>query len=462
MAIQSADIKAQTDIVSIIGQCVDLKKRGSTYVGLCPFHTEKTPSFTVYPIDQNFHCYGCGEHGDIFSFLQKIHGVDFAGSMRLAMEAANISDSSYTPPRPSFTPAPLAPPPPPSYTAKEVFQKTLQEYNQNYFVKFLRNRFGNEAAQKLVASYFIGTSKYKPGCVLFWQIDQAGNIRGGKIMLYDPATCRRSKDIDPTWAHTLVKSKEEYRLNQCLFGEHLLNLHPGKAVGVVESEKTAVIASLYLPGRLWLASGGSGALTAKKLQVLKGRDVLLFPDLGTDKNTGLTWFERWQKIAQEANNSGLTVGVSDLIERGATEEQRENTEDLADYLLRFDLAEFQAPPPPPTIQDAPAPIHTGNRIEQFTSRLTGETFSLEIEDPDFPANWWYHTPLPTVKTDRQAKIDLMCAADFVSGYPIPFAPDEDQQRAKTKQRAKELADWYDNLKPWINTGPLVTIRVTAR
>ncbi len=71
------EISARLSIVDLVGEYVSLKKSGSGYVGLCPFHGEKTPSFNVIPAKEIFHCFGCGAGGDIFSFLMKIEGLSF-------------------------------------------------------------------------------------------------------------------------------------------------------------------------------------------------------------------------------------------------------------------------------------------------------------------------------------------------------------------------------------------------
>ena len=72
------DIRNKSDIVTVISEYVALKKRGRNYLGLCPFHSEKTASFTVSGEKQMFHCFGCGEGGNIFSFLMKIENLGFA------------------------------------------------------------------------------------------------------------------------------------------------------------------------------------------------------------------------------------------------------------------------------------------------------------------------------------------------------------------------------------------------
>lgn len=75
-------VKEQADIVQIIGECVDLKRSGARFLGCCPFHGEKTPSFSVHPGQQFYHCFGCGESGDVFSFMMKYHNLDFPTALQ--------------------------------------------------------------------------------------------------------------------------------------------------------------------------------------------------------------------------------------------------------------------------------------------------------------------------------------------------------------------------------------------
>ncbi len=83
-------IKEQADIVSIISEYIDLKKAGSNYLGLCPFHNEKTPSFTVSPSKEIFHCFGCGEGGDVISFLMKKEGLSYPETIRFLADKLGI------------------------------------------------------------------------------------------------------------------------------------------------------------------------------------------------------------------------------------------------------------------------------------------------------------------------------------------------------------------------------------
>ena len=83
-------IKDQVNIVDIIGEYVPLKKSGQSYKALCPFHTEKTPSFVVNPQKAIFHCFGCGVGGNVFNFLMKFKGIGFPDAVRLLGERVGI------------------------------------------------------------------------------------------------------------------------------------------------------------------------------------------------------------------------------------------------------------------------------------------------------------------------------------------------------------------------------------
>ncbi|MFC1767077.1 DNA primase [Candidatus Margulisiibacteriota bacterium] len=85
------EIRSKTDIVKVISEYVSLKKRGKNYLGLCPFHSEKTPSFTVSPEKGICHCFGCGEGGNVFAFLMKIENISFAESVEMLGEKLGIA-----------------------------------------------------------------------------------------------------------------------------------------------------------------------------------------------------------------------------------------------------------------------------------------------------------------------------------------------------------------------------------
>jgi len=84
------EVKARNDILDVVGSYVPLKKKGNNYWGLCPFHNEKTPSFSVYPPKQMYHCFGCGESGNSISFVMKYENVTFPEAVKILAERAGM------------------------------------------------------------------------------------------------------------------------------------------------------------------------------------------------------------------------------------------------------------------------------------------------------------------------------------------------------------------------------------
>ena len=117
-------------------------------------------------------------------------------------------------------------------------------------------------------------------------------------------------------------------MKQCFFGEHLLATDKTYPVALVESEKTALISSYYLPQYLWLASGGkNGCFNENSLLALVKRSVVLFPDLGATAY--------WQSKIGMMRNNGIKVQLFDYLETNAPESERKEGYDIADYLLRI-------------------------------------------------------------------------------------------------------------------------------
>lgn len=215
----------------------------------------------------------------------------------------------------------------PSYIPKDDMMKNLTHYEMNPLFLYLSEIWGEAKTVQLMSRYNVGTSKKWGGSAVFWQVDVKGRIRTGKIMLYDPKTGHRVKEPHShvCWAHSELKLPD-FHLRQCLFGEHLLMKNPTMPVAIVESEKTALIGTVFVPDILWLATGGmNGCFNADTMSVLKDRNVTLFPDLGA--------FEIWSQKASILSGICQRVAVSDVLEKNATDEQRSRGLDLADFFL---------------------------------------------------------------------------------------------------------------------------------
>ena len=92
----TAEIKSKLPVIDVVGETVALKRAGSAYKGLCPFHAEKTPSFIVTPDRESWRCFGCGEGGDIFTFLMQRDGIDFREALSRLAEKAGVELSAQT------------------------------------------------------------------------------------------------------------------------------------------------------------------------------------------------------------------------------------------------------------------------------------------------------------------------------------------------------------------------------
>ncbi len=242
----------------------------------------------------------------------------------------------------------------------EVFSKSIGHYGQNQFARLLTNRFGTEQARTLLDRFQIGTSARWPGACVFWYIDEKGRKRGGQIKLFDEDWhTAKYKDREgklrskTDWVHTALRyrlEKSETSLpdwlisyienadcSPCMFGLPQLNNAPiDQPIAIVEAPKTAVVCSAFVPEFVWLAVGALSYLNADRLAPLRGRKIILYPDLNAyaDRvNNQRHKTKGWISRADELRANGFNVEVSSYLEQHATDEQRAAGLDLADFLL---------------------------------------------------------------------------------------------------------------------------------
>lgn len=205
---------------------------------------------------------------------------------------------------------------------KIEISKHGREFKKNNFIQFLKKHFHNDEIKDAILKYMIGTSSHWIGATVFWQIDNSEKVCTGKVMLFDANNGKRIKKpySHINWMHKILNIKD-YELQQCLFGLHLINEYNGETIGIVESEKTAIMMSMFAPEYLWLATGSKTNLKNDLLKPIKNFKIIVFPDKSE--------FNDWSKKTIELKKDGFEIKCSRLIE----DKEVENGYDLADYYL---------------------------------------------------------------------------------------------------------------------------------
>jgi hypothetical protein len=198
-----------------------------------------------------------------------------------------------------------------------------RNFKNNNFIQFLKKYFKDDEIKSVILKYFIGTSSFWNGATVFWQINNKEEVVAGKIMLYDTQNGKRVKTPSNhiNWIHKTEKIKD-FELQQCFFGLHLINEFPNTTIALVESEKTALIMSLFLPDYLWLATGSKANLKKELVAAIKKFDIIIFPDKSE--------FEDWNKKVLELKLDGFNIKCSNLLEN----KEAEKGSDLADFFIQ--------------------------------------------------------------------------------------------------------------------------------
>jgi hypothetical protein len=287
-------------------------------------------------------------------------------------------------------------PRPLNYLPLDLVEQSRRQLATNNLWVFFAKQIGEAAANTIFEKYRVGSSKHWPGATAFWQIDNKGNARQCKVMLYNPDTGRRvKKPFDHiSFMGKNILGNNDANLQQCFFGCHLLPLYPLAPVAIVESEKTAMYCAHIYPKYVWLATGGKQGcswLNKAVLEPLRGRAVVLFPDLMATKD--------WQAKAETVKAMvSCKIYVSTDLEAIATDAEKAAGLDLMDYLLQQGTTQQQAAapdPPPPPVNDGPtigpngypaswdeasAPVNMAEIVARFGHTVTMEPIPEPITD----------------------------------------------------------------------------------
>lgn len=317
------ELKDSLNIVDVIGQYIDLKRHGINYIGHCPFHEENTPSFYVSQTKRIFKCFGCGVGGDVVEFVCRYENI----GVKNALE--KLSDNCH-----QLSPI-VTRTPPQKNEVKDVctianFYVEKSADLGSVLREFLIQTFGEMETNKVLKMYHVGQTKDKG--TIYFQIDELGRCRSGKIMHYD-ANGHRRKDDNTTWVHSVLKQQrvisEDWELTQCLFGQHLLKGN-SKPIMIVEGEKTALIGAICFPQCLWLSVGGLGGFNVRMLKPLRGMAVTAFPDVHPNR----TFAIQWQGIADKLNNEGFNITINERFQEIADQKQLHDKLDIGDVMVQ--------------------------------------------------------------------------------------------------------------------------------
>jgi hypothetical protein len=300
-----------------------MKKQGKEWVGLCPNHDERSPSFFVNTRNE-FHCFGCGFCGvGVLNFEQRLHQVKFVEAVQIVAAHEKISiegcDSTHIPNR-NFTQR-LMNRPQGVFLDNSILNASLKNYKENDYVLYLQRILSEEKVSELVGLFKIGTFhaiqsfvieakrfriKDLTNAVIFWYLNENQAVTYGKISRYNSQTGRRSQEIyEKGSVHPLLGfEKPEHGL----FGIHQMNVEANrrKQVNIVESENTAIVLTGLRPQEVWVATGSASCLTEKKLTPLKNNIIRLFPDKGQ--------YDSWNDKKNHLVAKGYQISIMDFLE----------------------------------------------------------------------------------------------------------------------------------------------------
>lgn len=322
-----------------------LKKVGSRMVTNCPWHADEHPSLTLYETgkENRCHCFAYGKGGSGIDFVMAKDGVDFkeacerlertfgvGGSVNGVNGVSGVSGANgMSVPKKRKEPT--------SYIPREWVEAQVSV--ENSMSKCLRQMFDGHLVEHLTEEYLLGShdNGRHEDCVLFPSIDVDGRVRNVKVQHYETdVRSERFAHCDKRCCYWLGKELAKEGIveiqgdgntepsfdNECLFGEHLLRRYPTQTVALVESPKNALIGAAVQPKYVWVATGNKAMLKRSVMEVLRGRQVMVFPDRDA--------IGEWKELLHGMRDIA-TFSVSDFCERFAAEDDKKF--DIADYVV---------------------------------------------------------------------------------------------------------------------------------
>lgn len=329
-------------IEEVVGDFVDLKKKGVRYLGLCPFHDDRHKgSFVVYPKGNCYKCFSCGAKGGVVDFLMAHEKLSYPDAIRWLGKKYSIEtdmqDFNYTPPPPRPAPPPLQP----LRLPMGMVERT-EKTDGDLLVHWIKTGINWDYIQRkrideVMKDYHVGHGKN--GHTIFWQLDERGEVRTGKMMKYRPDGHR---DKQATWNFDWIHSAlfRDQRLTQwnedkqeaqlTFFGMHLLDRYPHATVNIVESEKTAVLMAIAYgnhAAQVWMACGGLEMLNRERMKPIigQGRKVVLYPD-----RDGIA---KWKAKAKQIGYDHIHVDTDPVLKWW--KEKDGDKADIADVVVRI-------------------------------------------------------------------------------------------------------------------------------
>lgn len=342
-------IKDAANIVDVVGDFIELRKRGVEYQGLCPFHDDHTlGNFSVNPNKNCYKCFSCGAGGDAVKFLMEYNGsrLSYPDALRYLAKKYSIpipddnDDERWKHIKPAKPREIVEVHKELLVMPRSMVLMTAKNQQPNIFIDWFRHLpwandpTNNQLSRVVETLWLYCVGGWTDGRVCFWQIDEQGRPHGGKLMRYGNDG-KRDKTENPGWMHNQKGIREQLDLEHneyraTLFGLHLLNRYPQATINIVESEKTALIcANAYgHPERsLWMACGGLKFLKLESLQPLidQGRRVWLWPD-----KDGV---EDWTQKCEHLLSDRVSITTRYLDENWVPDDGEKA--DVADIILRL-------------------------------------------------------------------------------------------------------------------------------